>query len=304
MTLALDEAILQTVIYADIFDYPLTLTEVQHYLLYCSAQRTTIEHAVTSSPLLQSQLIQRAGYLMLRERAGLEQVRAERGQRAMRLWRLARRWGYWVGCLPFVRLVAVTGSLAVNNPTRAADIDLLIVTEPGRVWLCRALMVLFVRLVRLTGITLCPNYMLAKTVLTQKRRDLFIAHDLTQMVPLVGHAVYQEMRAANHWTEQFLPQALTPLQAEPELSPRGIGRWLQRASEWCFAGRLGDLMDALERRRKTSQVRRRYGEIAYLSETVLLDPEHVMAYFNDHGAAVLKKFSERIEKISVTMTHA
>ena len=88
--------------------------------------------------------------------------------------------------LPWVRMVAVTGALAMDNVDEGADIDLLIVTEPGRVWLCRFFIIQQVRLFRLRGIEMCPNWMLSAERSRSRRRDLHSARELTQMVPLVG----------------------------------------------------------------------------------------------------------------------
>jgi hypothetical protein len=57
----------------------------------------------------------------------------------------------------------------------------MIVTVPPR--LAGARVSRAVRLARLEGVQLCPNYVVAETVLAQQRRDLFIAHSGA------GHAV-------------------------------------------------------------------------------------------------------------------
>jgi hypothetical protein len=104
-------------------------------------------------------------------------------------------------------MVAVTGALAMNNVDAGADIDYLIVTSPGRLWLCRGLVVLLVKRARLQGVTLCPNYLLSERALVFPDKTLYSAHELVQMVPLHGLAVYQRMLQDNRWTEQFLPNA-------------------------------------------------------------------------------------------------
>ena len=225
-----DDAILRTLLYADVFDYPLTPAEIHYYLIASPAAAPAppevIEAALRSSAWLTTRVTRVNGYVTLRDREAIGAVRDERRRHSADLWAHARRWGYWLGCLPFVRLVAVTGALAVDNSPPGDDIDFLLVTAPGRVWLARALAVVLVRLARLRGVGLCPNYVLAHSALAQAQRNLYAAHDLQQMVPLVGQGVYREMQAANAWSREYLPHAHGPLRAEPEQPPRGWGaRW-------------------------------------------------------------------------------
>lgn len=289
---SIDEAVLRTLLYADIFDYPLKPAEIHHYLMEYTAAPEAVLAALEKSPWLAGHITRVNGYVTLKDRAAIGLLRDERQQRSAALWPFARRWAYAVGCLPFVRMVGLTGALAVNNSPPEDDIDLLIVTTPGRVWLARALAVGLVYLARwLDGVVLCPNYVLAQTALAQDKRDLFTAHDLAQMVPIVGHPVYVELRAANPWLVHYLPQAHQPLHQEPDLAPRGLGRWLQRVGEWLLAGGVGDALETWERSRKL----RKFAPAAQAPDSAAqLDAEHVKGHFDDHGHPILKKFHERL----------
>src|SRR5207245_7134752 len=81
------------------------------------------------------------------------------------------------------------------------------VTGPGRVGLCGALIVGMVRVAGLRGTELCPNYLLSENALVLTERNLFTAHEVTQMVPIAGTATYQRMRELNRWTDSYLPNA-------------------------------------------------------------------------------------------------
>jgi len=244
MTPVPDEAILQTLIYADIFDYPLTPGEVHHFLIGACASTDGVQAALDLSPRLLAHTTRTNGYVMLRDRQAIGALRDERRRASAALWPRARRWAGVLGCLPFVRMVAVTGALALDNAPAGDDVDYLIVTAPGRVWLARGLAVLVVRVARLRGVGLCPNYVLAETALVQARRDLYVAHDLAQMVPLMGQTVYAAMRSANNWTLRFLPNAHGPWRQEADLAPGGGLGGLKRLAEALLGGGLGDRLEA------------------------------------------------------------
>jgi hypothetical protein len=286
-----DEAILRTLLYADVFDYPLTSAEIHHYLMGVSASLETVGKALEASPWLAARVTRVNGYFAVRDRESLGSLRDQRQRHSAALWRVARRWAYLTGCLPFVRMVAVTGALAVNNAPPGDDIDFLIVTTPGRVWLARAFAVALVRVARLCGAGLCPNYVLSQTALTQDQRNLFVAHDLAQMVPIVGRTVYGEMRAANRWAEAYLPQARLPFHVEPELPPRGLLRVGQRLMEYLLGGPLGDVLESWERRRKLDKFA---GAARTPGAAAQLDAHRVKGHFNDHGPAILRTFEEHL----------
>ena len=155
----------------------------------------------------------------------------------------AARYGALIAKLPFVRMVAVTGSLAVENAEAADDIDYLIVTSKGRLWLPRAMTILVVRLGGLRGVTLCPNYLLSESALALSERDPYTARELFQMRPLIGHDVHARMLAANMWCRELLPNWSGSTETAEER--RSLGWSLRRGDPGRQVGRsAGTAFDA------------------------------------------------------------
>lgn len=241
------DAVLATVAYADLFDFPLDGAEVQRDLIGVAAgeEATTaaIEHLCRRGDL------QAAGaYLVLPGRRGLAELRWERSERAGRMWPVAQRLGETISRFPYVRLVAVTGSLAAGNPDARADVDYLIVTAPGRLWTVRALAILLVRLARQAGVVICPNYLLSARALALDHRDLFTAHELLQATPVAASAVYRHMLDSNRWAEHWLPNRYRRSRALPPTLPDSSR--FQQYGEALLGGMLGDRFEVWEARRK------------------------------------------------------
>lgn len=196
-------SVFQTLAYADIFDYPLTAPEVYRYLPSGNVSPEDVRQIL----LDETRFTQVDGYFTLPRRDQIVEIRRRREAVAARLWRKARRYGRLIASLPFVRMVAVTGSLAMNNTDEGRDIDYLVVTAPGRLWTCRALILLIARIARLERVSLCPNYLVTTRALEFRERSLYVAHELAQMIPLAGMDLYREMLERNGWAREFLPNA-------------------------------------------------------------------------------------------------
>ena len=289
----LEIAILRTVLYADVFDFPLTVTEIYHYLIHDeTVPYADVKHALDQSPVLQQHLVIDEPYVALAHRVELVGERKRREHTVARLWPLALRYGTWLSRLPFVRMVALTGALAVRNTPDDDDLDYLVVTAPNRVWLARAFAILLVRFVRLRGIVVCPNYVVAENALEQQRKDLFIAHEIAQMVPLSGHDLYWHFRAINDWAGEHLANAKGPFHYEHESELSAVWDTPKQLLELLLAGKLGDMLENWEYQRK---LRRFASAMNTPHSSAQLDKSQVKGHFHDYGHIVLHKYQQRLQ---------
>jgi hypothetical protein len=257
----LETAVVQTVLYSDIFDFPLTAEEIWRWLPQ-SATRSEVEEAVQR--LTPAYLSCIAPYVMLIGREHLALIREQRKKTSAALRVKAAHYGKLITRLPFVRLVAITGSLAAANADTSDDIDYLIVTASGRVWLTRALTMLVVRLASLAGVTLCPNYILSESALALADHDLYTARELLQMKPIGRPSTYTRMLAANGWYQDLLPNA-TP--AAVEFDPDKPS-FLRSTVEWVLRTGPFDLLEAWLLRHKGDELRREAGREAVFDSTM------------------------------------
>lgn len=294
---ALEQAILQTVAYADIFDYPLTGPEIHHYLVATRASLPMVQEAVNNGLLAKQRLILHTGYLTLPGREAIVETRLRREGLSTELWHKGERYGLAIAALPFVRLVAVTGTLAVNNVEQGADIDYLIVTLPGRVWLTRLLCVALVRLGRLGGVEICPNLVISTDALAQFEHSFFTAHELAQMIPLYGMQTYRQLLSANDWACRFLPNAFdaNPEPADHLLGP--LARLFKRCGEWILAGRLGDALERMEERHKIDRLRRQAESCGTCA--AVFTPDQCKGHMDDHGQSIREAYVQRLLQIGL-----
>ena len=280
-------SIFYTLAYADVFDYPLTAGEVCRYLTSTRASAEEVTRVLADDTLFT-----RVGdYFVLRGREHIVERRKHRTEIATGLWRKAVRYGRIIASLPFVRMVAVTGSLAMNNTEEGKDIDFMIVTAPDRLWTCRALSLLIARLARLEGIRLCPNYLVTTNALELEDRSLYVAHELAQMIPLSGMAIYHEMRTANRWVDDYLPNAAGAPELLQGIKAIQTGTKIQRALEYVFRLPFANWFESWEMNRKVARLTREQSSSieSYFSADVC------KGHIDRHGENVVTALAVRLQ---------
>lgn len=286
------EEVLKPVAYADIFDYPLTFEEIHKFLETNLSQKTTqtlLQQAVDNQQLLKTD-----SFYHLPDRIITVATRKKRQGVAQHMWIHATHYGRWIAALPFVRLVAVTGSLAVDNPMQGReDIDYLIVTQPNRLWLCRALMVGLVRYAHLRGSHLCPNYMLTEKVLHFKERSLYVAREIVQMVPLYGNETYHRLRVINGWVSSYLPHGDKPDLSRLDDRLSGKARLFKRIMEAVFGGVIGNRLESLLQTYQMNKHLKRAKQVG-ASDRVIFTPDQCKGHYDSHGSQTIQAYQKKI----------
>lgn len=286
---ALRAAIVRTVVYADLFDYPLEASEVHRYSIGAGSSLVEVEEVVASD--LPAPLERTGRYVHLRGRAPIVAIRERRAAASARLWAEARRYARAIARLPLVRGVAVSGALAMNNAEADDDVDLFVLARPGRVWTCRLLAVAVVRIASLNGVRLCPNFVLSTDRLASERRDLFTAHEIVQLVPVERSAWTDAFARANVWTLAFLPNAAPGLDA-PRREPALVTRGASAVLSWPLFAPLERWEMARKIRRLTARAQREGGSVSF-------NAHECRGHFGAHDVRVLATFAARAAELEV-----
>lgn len=289
----LEEAVVQAVAYSDIFDYPLTAREIHRYLMDMPASYDEINQ-VLSNGRLATYLTSSDGYYTLAGRAGIVETRRRRCALARSAWSDAFRYGRIIASLPFVRMVAVTGELAMDNVGPASDIDYFIVTDPGRLWLSRLMVIGVVRFAALRGLEICPNYLISERALELDDRNLYTAHEVAQMVPIAGLTTFRRFFDLNPWVQDYLPNATGPHRfADAPLHGRPFRKLTERALRTWAGARL-------ERWEMVRKIRKFSGGDQDLPETAY-SPDRCKGHVDGHGERILALFNERWQSVRALM---
>ena len=246
---ALDRAIFSTVAYRDVFEFAPTIGEIHRYLHGVRCPEKDVRQALENGPLLSEHLITDGTFFALRGRDELFALRARRQLQVQRFWPLALKYGRILANFPHVRMVGITGSFAAKNVREDCDIDFMLLTDAGAMWRTRALAMTSALFNRKFGNKkFCPNVFLSLAALNLERKSLYDAQEITQMIPLFGRNHYAELRRANRWTEEYLPNAAGSPDEDHSVVPP-LPR-LKSLVEWGSGSVIGRMLENFEAKRK------------------------------------------------------
>ena len=284
-TPAQERAVLQSVIYAALFDYPLTPGQLSEALLGQRADQATLLQWYGDSAYLQASVDFVDGYFFPHGRHDVLDTRAEREAISRSMLREMAQPLKLITGMPFVRLVALSGSLAHLNASSDGDMDLFVITSPGRVW---TVTVVTLALARLRGWRkrLCLNYVISERALWIAPADLFSANQIVHLRPITGSDAYRRFLEANHFVERFYPNFLP----RPVTEGRPSSRLLERALNLT----VGPFAECLCRWLYRAYLRRR-AHTWKSRDQVRLERECLKLHTRSHRREVMERFEQALE---------
>lgn len=230
----LKKRILDTLIYYDLFSYPLKEEEIKRFLggdFEKEKKARVLREKNFFSPqkfrkslaalLKEKKIKKKKGFYFLFGKDKLVNLRIKRKKISRKKIKIIEKTTSFFKALPWVKMLALTGGVAMENAKKGDDIDLLIVCQHQRLWLTRFILnlaLLFMGKKRKTGAKktkekenkLCLNLFIdeKKLCINAVKQNFFVAHEICQLKPLFNKDyTYERFLKANHWVKNYLPNS-------------------------------------------------------------------------------------------------
>lgn len=205
----LQQAIINALLYFDVFKYPLKREEIFQNL---SVKTDIDEFNVNLNTLIESEDIkQQNGFYFVNSINELYiEKRIKANELAVKKMQMAYKCSKFISKFPFIKAVCISGSLSKNYYDEHSDIDYFVVTTKNRLWICRTIFTIFYKLLPKNKKEFyCINYYVAEHQLHIPDQNHFVASELAYLVPTVNYDTYNDLININKWYSHFLPNYIT-----------------------------------------------------------------------------------------------
>jgi len=210
-----NQAIVKTLIYSDIFDFPLTKQEIWKYLI----SKKKISQKDFLKLLKNKKTLSKNNFYFLKGREEIIRKRKDRKKIGVNKIEKAKKIINLISIIPSIYLVGITGSLALLNSEKKEDIDIFLISSKGTVWITRFLAVIILKLSgnyrsrteRNVEDKICLNMIIGEDCLNinNKRQDLYTAHEIIQLLPIFErNNTYKQFLNNNLWIKRFMPNCM------------------------------------------------------------------------------------------------
>jgi len=273
--------------YYDLFACPLSVYQLWLYLHnpdagqysgIASVTLAELQDTLASSSYVRSHLITAHGLHALSGRQHLLDAFQQRSQQAARYWKRARTYIAIYRFFPFIRMLGVSGSLALDNARVESDIDIFTVCRSKRIWMTRMLVVGFARLTgmyrtdRKTAGKLCFNHFVTMDGLQIDHQTLYTAHLFSHLVPGYGHETYRHFQQHNLWIRRYVPKYPWYLYPPfPVYEDTFVSRLVKRSAELLLGGWFGDIVENVCKKIQLHRIARDRRRLAPSAQVVTTD---------------------------------
>ena len=215
MSSEITKYILATLTYYDGMDFPMTSFEIWKYLTNVSGNKNSTEYSLEAvineldNGKIKNYTEKYRGFYFLKGRRNLVFGRLDRNKISLKKIKLARKIVKWLRWLPYVRMIAITGSVAKKNADKSSDIDFFVVLEKGKIFTGRMLVSLIVQLLGRRRYNdkikdrICLNYYITTGSLEINLKDVFAASEYSCLMPLYGLDTFRNFIDKNKWIKKY-----------------------------------------------------------------------------------------------------
>ena len=296
----LQQDVVRTLAYFDVFSYPLSSEQVKVFLPRNSVTLPQLEESLTG--LTKSGILNRDnGYYFLADRSSaVVSARVQNERRALRMIKRARWISRFLKQIPFIRGIFITGSLSKNVAGPSSDVDFMIVTAPNRLWICKMILTGIRRILLLNSTKyFCFNLFVTENGFFFSDQNVFNAIEIATTQVLWNEAVYRKFQSVNSWVRHFLPNWKSDRSAPASIS--ASSPIFQRVLEAVLSLLPLDGIDASLMSVARSYWKRRnlHLDEKKFDALFLCTRDISTVWYDDHKTRILNRFQQRLAELGI-----
>ncbi len=246
--------------------------------------------------ILEIELVDKVGYAegfyFLAGREGLAKLRQEYYRESLRRLRQAKKILYFLRFVPYVRAMAISGSVALLGAVQDSDIDLFILTAPKRIWLARLFVSAYFQILGLrrhglyTKNRFCLNHYLEAGREIEEDKNLYTAVEYASLLPVLGRREIEKFWEQNAWIRAYLPAAWYGETRLPyfDFERSRLAGILEFLLNWTI-GPIFNLLAGLYQRQRIR-----------LQENIIVSNQELSFHPDSRGQRILARFAGRVDK--------
>lgn len=307
---SLKQAIIRTLVYFDLSNYPLTSTEIKNWLYRCEVQEFSGLLNVLDEMVNQHQIEEKFSFYYLPGRE--EAVENRRRNLVISELKLkkARRAVKFIRCVPFLRAIFVCNTVAAGTAQDVSDIDFFIIAQHDRVWLVRFFTNIILRLFNLrtygdkNSDKICLSFFVDDNNLNLEKlkateNDIHFAYWITQMIPIFDpYGYWKKFLTANYWLKDYFPNLLNNYLFINLVESGKIAKVWKKAWEIMWFGAYGNLLEKQAHDWQIMKIKLSTKEKAELNDNgVVLNSGVIKLHENDTRKNCAEQWEEKSQTI-------
>ncbi len=305
----LEQNIFATVCYYDVLKYPLTLFEIWKYLMVENYQENIEKlqariHILDIANCLEKTFLKDKienyqGFYFLHGQKALVSERISRNKLSEKKYKRILKVVRFLRIVPFVRMIGVTGRMAMKNAQEKSDLDLFIILEKEHIFTGRILVTLVTHIlgVRRYGKKIanriCLNYFITTSSLEIRTQDIFSSSEYFFILPVFGFACFQKFQKANSWIEKYHKNySSAELPALKIIEDNFLTSHIRKIGELLFGGKF------LEEKLKKYQINRIMNDSRTKNpgSLIVADDDSLVFLPNPQGPKIFENFKQRLRE--------
>ena len=311
----LEQAILKTLAFFDIFSYPLTLVEIHKWLYLPNFQNTyqlSDIYNVLNQDNSSQRVNQKNGFYFLPGRNGIIDTRLGRYQIAEAKFRIARRTVYFLRWLKFLQLVAICNNTGYNNAGVESDIDFFIIVKASRLWFSRFLITSLTSILGLRRhkqkVTdrVCLSFYITDDHLnlhdiSLKPQDPYLVYWFATLAPIYDLNQSTDFFKANDWLKNIIPNFYQPrLISRRAVADSFFVALFKNISKKISLDFLFNLLEKLFKNIQLKKMKRNITSVANDPDTrVIINDDILKFHETDRREEYRAQWEQRLEKLNL-----